>query len=217
MKPAIDSNLFISRLGEHYKDEECHLDWDNKNVWKLLFAVILSAQCTDKRVNMVTPKLFQEFPDLESFVAKPIELLQTAVRSTGFYKNKAKNIKGAAEKILLEHNGIVPDRMEELIALPGVGRKTANVVLWNAFAKNIGFVVDTHVLKITNRTGIIKLDRNPERVEKKLMKIFPQKKWGNLSHQMVQFGRDHCTAPTPKCSGCFFQDVCPKVGVLKSK
>lgn len=217
MKKAIEPTVFLSRLREHYKNEQCHLDWDKKRVWTLLFAVILSAQCTDKRVNMVTPKLFKEFPDLESFVAKPIEMLEAAIRSTGFYKNKAKNIKGAAEKMLLEHNGDVPDTMEELIQLPGVGRKTANVVLWNAFGKNVGFVVDTHVLKITNRTGIIKNDRNPERVEKSLMKIFPQDQWGNLSHQMVQFGRDHCTAPTPKCSGCFFQDLCPKFGVSKWK
>ncbi|MCF7847026.1 MAG: endonuclease III [Candidatus Gracilibacteria bacterium] len=216
-RSAIDPTVFQKALDEHYPDEPCHLHWDEKKPWTLLFAVMLSAQCTDARVNKTTPELFEKFPDLESFVARPVEELEAVIRPTGFFRSKAKHLRGAAETMLQEHNGKLPDTLETLVKLPGVGRKTANVILWTAFGKNEGFVVDTHVLKITNRAGLIKNDRNPERVEQKLMQIFPQEKWGTLSHQMVQFGRDHCTAPTPKCSGCFLQNVCPKIGVKRWK
>ena len=165
---------------------------------------------------MVTPVLWKEFPDLESYVAKPLEELETVVKSTGFYRNKAKSLRGAAEGMLLNHNGQLPDTMEELTALPGVGRKTANVILWNAFGRTIGFVVDTHVGRISQRVGLTK-HKDPVKIEQDLMKQLPQKDWGRLSHMLVQFGRDTCKAPTPKCSECFFNGVCPKNGVTKNK
>lgn len=213
---AIDPKIFVEKMGKLYPDEQCHLQWDRKKPWTLLWAVILSAQCTDARVNKVTPVLFEKFPDLESYVARPVEELEAVVRSTGFFRSKSKHIRGAAKKLLLEHSGELPNEMDDLVALPGVGRKTANVILWNVFEKNVGFVVDTHVLKISNRSGWV-TDRDPVRVEREMMKQFPQKKWGTLSHQMVQFGRDHCTAPTPRCSGCPLTDICPRAGVTKSK
>lgn len=215
MKP-IPPQTFVEAVEAHYSDEMCHLAWDKKKPWTLLFAVILSAQCTDDRVNKVTPNLFQQFPDLESYVAKPIEELETVIKSTGFYRNKAKSIKGAAEKILLKHDGELPNNMNELVELPGVGRKTANVILWNVFRKNEGFVVDTHIGRISRRVGFSK-QKDPVKVEKDLMKKLPQDKWGPLSHMLVQFGRDYCKAPTPKCSECFLKDICPQNGVVKSK
>jgi endonuclease-3 len=209
---SIVPQIFLERILSQYSTEQCHLTWDQKRPWTLLFAVILSAQCTDKRVNMVTPVLFEQFPDLESYVAKPIEELEQVIRSTGFYRSKAKSLQGAAQKILLEFHGQIPDTMEGLTSLPGVGRKTANVILWNIFHKNIGFVVDTHVGRIARRTGLTK-QTNPEKVEQDLMKKLPQKHWGELSHMLVQFGRDTCKAPKPKCSECFLSDVCPQKGV----
>jgi len=213
---AITSSLFVSRLKENYPDEICHLDWDASRPWTLLFAVILSAQCTDERVNKVTPNLFRDFPDLEAYVAKPVELLEQTIHSTGFFRNKAKNIKLCAEQLLLRHQGQVPDTMESLTDLAGVGRKTANVVLWNIHEKCLGFVVDTHVGRITQRVGLTK-QKSPIPIERDLMKKLPQKDWGRLSHMLVQFGRDTCKAPTPKCSECIFRDVCPRRGVKHSK
>ncbi len=215
MKP-INPHIFTQKIINHYPKEKCHLHWDEKRPWTLLFAVILSAQCTDKRVNMVTPKLFQEFPDLPSFVAKPIEALENIIKPTGFYRNKAKNIKKCAETLLLKHNGKVPDAMHDLINLQGVGRKTANVILWNLFKKNIGFVVDTHIGRISRRVGLTR-HINPVKVEQDLMKKISQDQWGSLSHRLIQFGRDFCKAPMPKCSSCFLQDMCPKRGVKKWK
>lgn len=216
MPPNLPPKLFYEKMESHYANEICHLRWDNERPWTLLFAVILSAQCTDKRVNEVTKVLFVEFPDLESFVAKPIEELERVIRSTGFYKNKSKHLKKSAERIFLDFEGVVPDSMEDLITLAGVGRKTANVVLWNIFKKNIGFVVDTHVGRIAQRVGLSK-NKSPEKIEQDLMRKIPQSRWGSLSHRLVQFGRDFCKAPTPICSGCFLREVCPKVGVVKWK
>ncbi|MCF7918159.1 endonuclease III [Candidatus Gracilibacteria bacterium] len=212
----IDPNIFTERLMKHYSAEKCHLDWDAKRPWTLLFAVILSAQCTDKRVNMVTPKLFQEFPDLESYVARPLKEIEHVIHSTGFFRSKAKALKGSAEKILLDFKGEIPSSMENLIQLPGVARKTANVILWNIFHKNEGFVVDTHVGRIAQRTGLSQ-EKTPKKIEKDLMRQLSQEHWGELSHMLVQFGRDTCKAPTPKCSECFFGDVCPRNGVDHSK
>lgn len=209
---GIDPKLFTSRILQHYNREKCHLDYDKTRPWTLLFAVILSAQCTDKRVNIVTKSLFTNFPDLESYIARPIEELQQEIKSTGFFRSKAKSLRGCAENILLRHNGQVPDTMEELTAFPGVGRKTANVILWNLFGKNDGFVVDTHVGRIARRTGLSK-HTDPVKVEKDLMKLIPKHHWGEMSHMLVQFGRDTCKAPRPKCEECFFRDVCPRRGV----
>ncbi len=215
-KQSFSANELIRVFKKIYPNQQCHLNWDHKRPWTLLFAVILSAQCTDKRVNMTTPKLFEVFPDLEAFVARPIEDLENIIRPLGFFRSKAKSLRGAAEKILSEHDGKLPNTMEDLVALPGGGRKTANVVLQTAFGKSEGFVVDTHVLKITNRLGFVK-NRNPIKVEPSLMKIFPQEKWGWLGHCMVQFGRDYCKAPTPICSTCPLQKNCPRIGITKSK
>lgn len=211
MKPILPQ-IFVDRIGDHYADEICHLNWDRSRPWTLLFAVILSAQCTDERVNKTTAHLFVNFPDLESYVAKPIELLESELKSINFFRNKSKFLKQTAQKLLLDHGGNVPDTMEELTSLSGVARKTANVILWNVFQKNIGFVVDTHVGRISRRVGFT-TQKIPEKIEKDLMKQLPQEKWGKLSHQLVQFGRDFCTARKPKCGDCFLNDVCPKRGV----
>ncbi|MCF7812734.1 endonuclease III [Candidatus Gracilibacteria bacterium] len=212
----ISPKVFTERLLKEYAGEICHLDWDKNRPWTLLFAVILSAQCTDKRVNMVTPHLFREFPDLESYVARPVEEIQSIIRSTGFFRSKAKALKGSAEKMLLEFKGQVPDTMEGLTSLPGVARKTANVILWNIYEKNEGFVVDTHVGRIARRTGLTN-EKNPIKVEKDLMKQLPRNHWGEMSHMLVQFGRDTCKAPVPNCSECFFNDICPQKGVTRSR
>ncbi len=207
---------FISTFETLYPDEHCHLHWDKKRPWTLLFAVILSAQCTDKRVNQTTPILFKEFPDLEAFIARPIEDIEKTIHSLGFFRMKSKSLRGAAEKIILEHNGLLPNSMESLVQLPGVGRKTANVVLQTVFGKNEGFVVDTHVLKISNRLGWVN-NKNPIKVEQQLIAIFPREKWAWLGHCMVQFGRDFCKAPTPLCNSCPLKEECPRIGIQKFK
>ena len=213
-KKNIDPHQFTQRVTEHYRDEICHLHWDKERPWTLLFAVILSAQATDVGVNKATPSLFKNFPDLESFVAKPLELIEQEVKTIGLYRSKAKNLKKCAEQILTLHNGKVPDNMDDLINLAGVGRKTANVILWNIFEKNEGFVVDTHVGRISQRTGLTKA-KTPEKIEKDLMKKIEQKQWGPMSHRLVQFGRDFCVARNPKCKECFLKDICPKINTQK--
>lgn len=209
---SISPSIFVDRLAHHYADEICHLNGDPKRPWTLLFAVILSAQCTDKRVNQVTPILFKKFPDLESYAVRPLEEIEQVIRSTGFFRSKAKSLKGSAQKIILDYGGVLPDTMEDLTALPGVGRKTANVILWNVFHKNIGFVVDTHVGRISYRVGLT-LHKDPIKIEKDLMKKLPPDQWGVLSHRLVQFGRDTCTARNPKCAECFLADHCPRKGL----
>ena len=209
MKKSIAPQTFTERLAHHYSDEICHLNWDKARPWTLLFAVIMSAQCTDNMVNKVTANLFQDFPDLESYVARPIEELEMAIKSIGLYRTKAKNLKKCARQLILEHESQVPDTMEALVRLAGVGRKTANVILWNVFEKNLGFVVDTHVGRIAQRTGLTRKN-TPEAIEKDLMKKLPQDLWGLTSHRLVQFGRDFCKSQKPKCDTCFFSDVCPQ-------
>lgn len=215
-KHALSPSDVIASFEQLYPNEQCHLSWDKKRPWTLLFAVILSAQCTDKRVNATTPTLFIQFPDLEAFVARPIEDLERILYPLGFFRTKSKSLRRAAEKILLEYKGQLPDTMESLMKLPGVGRKTANVVLQTVFGKNEGFVVDTHVLKIANRLGWV-TNQNPLKVEQTLMKLFPQEKWAWLGHCMVQFGRDFCKAPTPLCNSCPLKDICPRRGVERFK
>lgn len=209
MTKGINPKIFTDKITDYYQDEICHLTWDREKPWTLLFAVILSAQCTDDQVNKVTPDLFKNFPDLEAFVAKPIEILEQQIYSTGFYKAKSKNLKKCAEQLLLEHDGLVPDHMSALVKLAGVGRKTANVILWNVFEKNEGFVVDTHVGRIAQRTGLTR-EKTPEKIEKILMKKLPRATWGEMSHRLVQFGRDYCIARKPKCETCFLNKDCPK-------
>ncbi len=207
---------FVDQIELHYEFEKCHLDYDSTRPWTLLFAVILSAQCTDKRVNATTPKLFIDFPTLEHYAFRPVEELEQIIKPCGFFRMKSKTLKNCAAQILLKYDGIVPNKMEDLVTLPGVGRKTANVILWNLFGKNEGFVVDTHIGRISQRVGLTK-NKTPEKIEQDLMKKLPQKKWGTLSHMLVQFGRDYCKAPVPICSKCFLNDLCPKIGVDKRK
>ena len=181
---------FMDYLKELFPEARCELIYNNP--FQLLVATILSAQCTDKQVNKVTPALFAAYPDAKSMSEAPIEKIEELIHSTGFYKNKAKNIKSMAYALVKDHNGQVPDNMDELVKLPGVGRKTANVVLGNAFQVP-GMVVDTHVKRITNRYGLTK-NSDPEKIEQDLMKIFPKERWTELSHQLVLFGRYFCEA-----------------------
>jgi endonuclease III len=198
------------KLDEIYPDAHCALD--HKNPFELLVATILSAQCTDVRVNLVTPALFKTYPTPKKMAGAKINHLEELVRTTGFFRNKAKSIKGAALTIVQDHGGKVPDTMDELLKLPGVARKTANVVLGNAFGKNIGVVVDTHVGRLSVRLGWTK-HKDPKKVERDLMAAFPQKNWTMLSHLLIHHGRGPCKARNPKCEDCSLLRSCPRVGV----
>lgn len=192
--------LFISFLNERYPEPRCELIYND--AFQLTAATILSAQCTDKQVNKVTPLLFEKYPTPEKMAQADIRELEEVIRSTGFYKNKAKNLIGMASAVVLHHNSVVPNTMEELTKLPGVGRKTANVVLGNAY-RIPGMVVDTHVLRISNRLGFTK-NNDPVKVEKDLEKLVPQKGWVDFSHQVILLGRDLCPARKPHCDRCPF-------------
>lgn len=196
----------FGRLGKMYPKAKCALT--HSSAWELLVATVLSAQCTDKRVNIVTPSLFKQFPTIESFAECDLADLERAIHSTGFYRNKAKNIKGAARKIIEDFKGEVPDTMEKLITIPGIARKSANVLLYVWFGKNEGVVVDTHVKRISARLGLTN-EKTPEKIEKDLMALYPRKDWGQLAYYMVNHGRALCKAPTPKCEKCNLKDICP--------
>ncbi len=196
----------LFRLKQNYPDANCALH--HNNPFQLLVATILSAQCTDKRVNMVTPILFDRFPDAKSMAEAPIAEVEDIIKSTGFFRSKSKNIKLASTSIVDEFNGRVPDMMEKLTILPGVGRKTANVVLGNAFGKNIGVVVDTHVKRISNLLGLTK-HSDPVKIEQDLIKQIPQEQWTLFSHYLIHHGRGICVARRPDCAHCFLQDICP--------
>ena len=189
-----------------YPDAHCELDFTNP--LQLLIATILSAQCTDKRVNMVTPYLFKKYRDAAAFAAAIPATFETEIRSTGFFRSKTKSILGACQAIASKHAGKVPDMMEELCALPGVGRKTANVVLGNAFSKNQGIVVDTHVIRLSQRFRLTK-HSDPEKIERDLMKIVPQGNWTLWSHWLIWHGRRRCFARKPDCSNCEVFTLCP--------
>ena len=189
-----------------YPDAHCELDF--KTPLQLLIATILSAQCTDKRVNMVTPALFKRYRSAADFAkAKPADL-EKAIQSTGFFRNKAKSIRAASAAIEREHGGKVPRTMAELHALPGVGRKTANVVLGNAFGINEGIVVDTHVARLSQRLGLTK-QKDPEKIERDLMKLIPRKHWTDWSHWLIWHGRRRCFARKPDCRHCEVLELCP--------
>ncbi|HVF38713.1 MAG TPA: endonuclease III [Gemmatimonadaceae bacterium] len=196
----------LLRLKREYPDAHCELDF--RTPLQLLIATILSAQCTDKRVNMVTPELFEVFPDAESLSRARVEDLEDMIRSTGFFRNKTKSLLGMSSAIVERHRGSVPDTMEELTSLPGVGRKTANVVLGNAFAKNEGVVVDTHVGRLSIRLGLTN-ETDPVQVERALMPLFPRDDWALLSHLLIFHGRRVCIARTPRCESCVLADICP--------
>lgn len=194
-------------LKKLYPDAGCSLSF--RSPLELLIATILSAQCTDVRVNKVTQDLFQQFRSAEDYVAVPLEQLEEAIRTTGFFRNKAKNIQNACQKIITDFGGCVPDTMESLTSLPGVGRKTANVVLSNGFSRNEGFVVDTHVFRLSHRFGLVH-GNTPEKVEQELMRLFPKEDWAFLSHALILLGRQFCKARKPICGKCPFNKECPK-------
>ncbi len=197
-------------LEKTYPEAQCSLDYQTP--FQLLVATILSAQCTDKRVNQVTPELFSRFQTIQAVAAARISEVERIIRSTGFYKNKAKAIVGAAKKLIADHGGGVPKTLEELVKLPGVGRKTANVVLGNAFGVP-GLVVDTHVGRLCRRMGFTKF-QDPEKVEAAMEKIVPRSKWSEFSHLLIFHGRESCSARRPLCKECCVSRYCPKVGVI---
>jgi endonuclease-3 len=192
-------------LGTQYPDVECALT--HRNAWELLVATILSAQCTDERVNMVTPGLFDKYPTPADLAAAPVEEIAEEVRSTGFFNNKAKSIKGAAGKVVSEFNGEVPKTMKELLSIPGVARKTANVVAGTAYGIPLGVVVDTHVQRIARRLGLTS-EVDPKKIEQDLMKVLPEDHWIDFSHQLIWHGRTLCTARKPKCNECPIDSIC---------
>ena len=196
----------VQLLPEVYPGAHCELDF--KTPLQLLIATILSAQCTDKRVNLVTPALFARYRSAAAFAAAPTAELEKAIQSTGFFRNKTKSIRAAAAAIEKEHGGKVPQTMDELHALPGVGRKTANVVLGNAFGKNEGIVVDTHVARLSQRLGLTS-ETDPEKIERDLMKLLPRKQWTNWSHWLIWHGRRRCYARKPDCENCELLRLCP--------
>lgn len=195
----------LRHLDELYPGVVCALD--HRNAWELLVATILSAQSTDANVNRVTPGLFAKYPTVEDFAALTPEQLEPDVRSTGFFRNKSKSVVGAAKKIVSEFNGQVPDDIERLLTLPGVARKTANVVLGSWFGKAVGVVVDTHVHRISRRWELTKND-DPAKIEQDLMKIIPQDRWILFSHQVIHHGRSLCVARKPKCADCPIEPLC---------
>ncbi len=198
----------LEALYEHYPEPKCALD--HKNAFELLIATILSAQTTDERVNMVTPELFERWPTPDAMAAASAEELQEVVRSTGFYRQKAKSIQQASQTLVNEFDSEVPDTMEDLLKLRGAARKTANVVLGNAFNINVGVVVDTHVRRLSNRFGLTKEKKNTNKIEKDLMALFPREHWTNLAHLMIHHGRNACKA---RLSEPPEHPVCIKYGV----
>ena len=198
------------KLVKLYPDAQCALD--HRNPFELLVATILSAQCTDVRVNMVTPELFRKYPTPKKLADAPAADVEAQIRSTGFYRNKAKSIQGASRMITDEHRNQVPDTMDELLKLPGVARKTANVVLGNAYGKNEGVVVDTHVGRLSRRLGFTN-QKDPKKVEADLTRLFPRRNWTMLSHLLIFHGRQVCSARKPDCKACSLAPDCPKVGV----
>jgi endonuclease-3 len=195
----------LKGLDEAYPNVECALT--HRSPWELLVATILSAQCTDVRVNMVTPELFRRFPTPAAMAKATLPQLEALIRTTGFYHNKAKSIQGAARMIVAEFGGQVPQTLAELITIPGAARKTANVVLGVAYGKAEGVVVDTHVFRIARRLGLAK-GETPQKVEQELMRILPQSRWIGFSHQIIHHGRAVCEARKPKCDRCNLEQIC---------
>jgi len=198
-------SAILKGLDEAYPEVECALT--HNSPWELLVATILSAQCTDVRVNMVTPELFRRFPTPAAMAKATLPQLEALIRTTGFFRNKAKSIQGAARKIISNFNGQVPQTLAELITIPGAARKTANVVLGVCFGMAEGVVVDTHVLRISRRLGLAKSE-TPEKVEQELMQIIPKDRWIAFSHQIIHHGRHVCDARKPKCDRCNLEQVC---------
>jgi endonuclease-3 len=195
----------LDRLAEAYPNAECALH--HRNAWELLVATVLSAQCTDARVNMVTPSLFRRFPTPADFAAASLPEIEEEIRSTGFYHNKAKSLLGAAKKLISDFHGEVPRTMDELLTIPGAARKTANVVLGVAYGIAEGIVVDTHVLRLSQRLELTKATE-PRKVEQDLMQIIPRDRWIAFSHEMIHHGRQVCIARKPRCADCPLETLC---------
>jgi endonuclease-3 len=208
--PQAFASRIYSRLQQHYPAAHCELK--HGSPFELLVATILSAQCTDQRVNMVTPTLFARYPGARELAEADPDELESIIRSTGFFRNKRKSLIAMAQALLDEHGGEVPATLEALVQLPGVGRKTANVVLGNAFNINEGVVVDTHVARLSIRLGFTRND-NPERIEQDLMSLFPRDQWAMLAHLLIWHGRRLCVARNPRCGECFLADICPSASV----
>lgn len=200
----------VRRLKADYPDAVCALE--NETPFELLVATILSAQCTDERVNIVTPVLFAKYPTAAEMAGAPLSKIEEIIKSTGFFRNKAKSIQACSRALVEQYDGEVPRTLEELVALPGVGRKTANVVLGTAYRIPTGVVVDTHVTRISHRLGLT-THTNAEKIERDLMEILPKKEWIDFSHRMIWHGRKICVARKPKCPECSMKAFCPKIGV----
>lgn len=216
-QPKIDPKAqavhVVEALAQAYPEATCALVHDGP--FQLLVATILSAQCTDARVNLVTPELFRRFPDAKTLAEADRAEVEEVIRSTGFFRAKAKNLQGMAEALQAGHGGEVPRDLDALTALPGVGRKTANVVLGTAFGLATGVVVDTHVKRLSYRLGLT-TRKDPVQVERDLMAIVPRDGWVDLSHRLIQLGRRSCLARKPRCSTCPMLSFCPRVGVTSS-
>jgi endonuclease-3 len=195
----------LKRLDRLYPGVTCALS--HRNAWELLVATILSAQSTDVRVNIVTPEIFKKYPTVQDFAALKPEELEPDIRSTGFFRNKSKSVVGAAKKIVSDFGGEVPSEMDQLLTLPGVARKTANVLLGTWFKKNEGVVVDTHVFRVSRRLELTRHD-DPKKIEQDLIKIIPREKWTDFSHQVIWHGRKLCIARRPKCADCLLETIC---------
>lgn len=206
----VEFDFVLKKLKKNYPYAHCALNFTNP--FELLVATILSAQCTDERVNKVTPELFKAYPDSFQMSEAPVEEIEELIKSTGFFRNKARNIKACSQELVAKYSGEVPQTLEELYELAGVGRKTANVVLGNAFGIASGVVVDTHVTRLANRFGWVKMT-DAVKIEMKLNKMCPSEDWIMLSHYLIAHGREICVARSPKCEICFLQEACPKRGV----
>lgn len=200
----------VRRLARAYPDADCSLDFPSP--LQLLVATILSAQCTDQRVNRVTKDLFRKYRSAADYAKAGQERLEEDIRSTGFFRNKAKSIRGCCQALLDEHQGQVPDDLDSLVRLPGIGRKTANVILGTGFGLASGIVVDTHVGRISRRLALT-TEKDAVKVERDLIERIPKKQWIAFSHRMIQHGRSYCTARKPKCDECPMESLCPRVGV----
>lgn len=203
----------LAALEKEFPDASCSLNFTNP--LELLIATILSAQCTDERVNQVTKELFKKYRAARDYVTTPIAELEKDIQSTGFYRNKAKNIQECCRILQEKYGGQVPPSLEELVTLPGVGRKTANVVLGTAYGIPSGIVVDTHVARISQRLGLTQ-ETDPGKIEEDLMRLVPQDQWIPFSHRMIKHGRKYCTARKPRCVECPMSPFCPKIGVATS-
>ncbi len=210
----MDKHLKIfSILKKEYPDAKTTLKFSN--AWQILVATILSAQCRDERVNKITDKLFKEYPDIEDYVNMKQKQLIKYIKSAGFYNNKSKNILEAAKKIKKDFNGKIPETMDEITSVPGVARKTANVVLGNSYNIVEGIAVDTHVKRLSFRTGLTK-EKKPDKIEKDLMKLYPENKWFKLTYLLIEHGRAICKAHKPDCVRCVLNKICPKKGVSRA-